>query len=465
MDTVSASVCYSIANKRRRLVLHPNHEEGSDVDLDSIKRSVCQAIDSYAERTISLAQDIEREPELGFKEYKTASKVSDFMRGLGLNPTEGLAGTGVKARLKGRDSRPNVAVLGELDGIICPDSPKADPRTGASHTCGHHIQIGALMAVASGFAKSGVSNYLGGDVTFFAVPAEEFIEIGERSEMRSKGKIGFLGGKQELVRIGEFDDIDMAMMVHAGTDMPGPSVGIGETGNGFVAKTIRYIGKATHAAAAPDEGINALNAAVLGINGAHAMRETFRDEDHVRLHFIITKGGDTVNSVPADVRMEAYVRGKTLKSIDDTHEKFDRALRAGGDAVGAKTEINTIPGYLPLACDSRMNEIFAKNAGTILPSSSITRVGHFNASTDMGDICHIMPAIHPYTGGVSGALHSRDFSVLDYQAAVVVPAKIMAMTVVDLLANGAVEGRDLLAKHTPIMTKQAYLDTLQGYFS
>jgi len=435
------------------------------LELNSIKRSICEAIDSDAERVISLAKDIEMEPELGFKEHKTSVKVANFMKGLNLNPMEGLAGTGVKAKLKEDSSGPNVAVLGELDGIICSDSPKANRETGASHTCGHHLQIGTLMAVASGFAKSDVARHLGGNVTFFAVPAEEFIEIGERSDMRARGEIGFLGGKQELIRIGAFDDVDMAMMVHAGTDMPEPSVGIGETGNGFVAKTIRYLGKATHAAAAPDEGINALNAAVLGINGAHAMRETFRDDDHVRLHFIITKGGDTVNSVPADVRMEAYVRGKTLKSIDDTHGKFDRALRAGGDAVGAQTEINTIPGYLPLACDSRLNDVFARNAGSVLPDSKILRVGHFNASTDMGDICHIMPAIHPYTGGVSGALHSKDFTVHDYQAAVIVPAKIMAMTIVDLLANGATEGRDLLDGYRPLMTKQEYLETLQGYFS
>ena len=435
------------------------------MDRDSVKKALCDAIDSWAERAINLAMEIEREPELGFKEHRTSEKVSNFLNTVGLRQERGLAVTGIKAKLKDSSEGPNVAILGELDGIICSDSPKADPTTGASHTCGHHLQIGTLMAVAAGFTEANIGDHLGGNVTFFAVPAEEFIEIGERSTMRSDGKINFLGGKQELIRIGAFDDIDMAMMVHAGTDMPEPSVGICETGNGFVAKTIRYTGKATHAAAAPHEGINALNAAVLGINGVHALRETFLDDDHVRVHFIITKGGDTVNSVPADVRLEAYVRGKTLTSIDDTHGKFDRAMKAGGDCVGASTEIHTIPGYLPLACNPRFNDIFAKNASILLDKSRIVRTGHFNASTDMGDVCHIMPAIHPYTGGVTGALHSKDFTVVDYQAAVIIPAKIMAMTVVDLLADGASEGRDLLSGFKPLMTKERYLRTLGDYFS
>ncbi|PIE55459.1 MAG: amidohydrolase [Dethiosulfovibrio peptidovorans] len=435
------------------------------MDKDTIKRQVCQAIDEYGERAINLARDVEREPELGFKEFKTSQKIQDFLTSLGLAPQTHLARTGVKATLSCGTPGPTAAILGELDGIICSNSPKADPETGATHTCGHHLQLGALIAAAAGFAASGVSEHLAGRITFFAVPAEEFIEIGERNDMRSRGEIGFLGGKQELVRLGAFDDIDMAMMVHAGTDMPESSVGIGETGNGFIAKTIQYIGKATHAAAAPHEGVNALNAAILGINGIHAMRETFIDDDHVRVHFIITKGGDTVNSIPADVRMEAYVRGKTLDSINGTHAKFDRAFRAGGDAVGASTEIHTIPGYLPLACNPEMNDLFGTNAEALLSSSHVHRVGHFNASTDMGDICHLMPAIHPYTGGVQGALHSKEFTVLDYEAAVLVPAKAMAMTVIDLLADGAQKGGELLHRYVPLMTKKRYLEILEGYFS
>lgn len=435
------------------------------MNVQHLKDQVCQCIDEKKEDLLSLVREIGSHAELGFKEYRTSSVVAAFLKDLGLPVQTGLAVTGVKALLKGSRPGPTVAILGELDGVISPDHPEVVKGTNAAHACGHNLQIGTMLGAAMGLTWASAAKELDGSICFMGVPAEEFIEIQERMERRQKGEIHFLGGKQELVYQGAFDDIDMAMMVHAGTNMPHPSFMIGETGNGFIAKTIRYMGKATHAAAAPHEGINALNAAVLGINAVHSMRETFRDDDHVRVHFIITKGGDSVNTIPADVRLEAYVRGKTMDAINSTHEKFDRAFRSGGDAVGAKTEIVTIPGYLPLACSAAMNSLFEANAGRFLPQQNITTAPHFDASTDMGDICHIMPAIHPYFGGVAGALHSGDFRVVDYEAAVILPAKVMATTVIDLLCNGAEKGRELLKAHHLLMSREEYLQTLERYFN
>ena len=119
-----------------------------------------------------------------------------------------------------------------------------------------------------------------------------------------------------MINEGAFDDIDMAMQMHADKNMPRPTVSVGSSSNGFVGKTVRYVGKVAHAADAPHEGVNALNAAMLGLMGINALRETFREDDVVRVHPIITKGGDFVNSVPADVRMELYVRAKTMEAID-----------------------------------------------------------------------------------------------------------------------------------------------------
>jgi metal-dependent amidase/aminoacylase/carboxypeptidase family protein len=109
------------------------------------------------------------------------------------------------------------------------------------------------------------------------------------------------------------------MMMHSDKNTPEAKVSVGDTSNGLMAKTIQYIGKTAHAAEAPDEGINALNAAMIGLMGINALRETFKDEDYIRVHPIITKGGDTVNSVPCDVRLETYVRAKTMKAIENTH--------------------------------------------------------------------------------------------------------------------------------------------------
>ena len=435
------------------------------MEITRLKSKVCNAIDEHQGKIIKLAKTVAQHPELGYKEQVTSQLVKKFYEEIGLTYEDGLAITGVKAKLKDKGSGPNVAILGELDAILCPDSSCADPATGAAHACGHHLQLGAMLGAALGLKLSEISHELMGNVTFMAVPAEEYVEIAYRLKLREAGTLHYLGGKQELIYCGAFDDIDMAMMIHSAKDSPEPTVQIGDSSNGFIGKTIQYIGQEAHAAEAPDQGINALNAAMLGLMGIHALRETFRDGDIVRVHPIITKGGDLVNSVPADVRMETYVRAKTMQAIDATHLKVDRALRAGGDAVGAQTRIQSLPGYLPLNCSAAFNQLFVENSAQFLARENIKNSGHFSASTDMGDVSHLMPVIHPYIGGTSGALHTREFCAVDYYAACVLPAKIMAMTVIDLLADNAQQAKAILDSYQPLMTKAEYIQKLDSYFT
>jgi amidohydrolase len=435
------------------------------MDKQLLKDRVCQVIDEHAQEIIRVAMEIEKTPELGFKESKTAAAVTSFLNGLNFSCQEGLAVTGVKAQLKPGATGPNVAVIGELDAVICPDSPAADPSTGAAHACGHNLQLGAMLGAALGLKLAGIADSLAGNVTFMAVPAEEYVEIAFRQQLREQGKIRYLGGKQELVYRGEFDDVDIAMMIHAEKDAPAGRVGLCETCNGFIGMTVQYVGKEAHAAGAPHEGINALNAAMIGLMGVHALRETFRDQDIVRVHPIITKGGDLVNTVPADVRLETYVRARTMKAIEGTYGKVTRAFKAGGDSVGAETHIHTIPGYLPLNCMPALNDVFRANALAVLPEDSVVESGHFGGSTDMGDISHLLPTIHPFTGGACGALHTKEFHAVDYAAACVLPAKLMAMTVIDLLADNAATANQITANFQPVLTKTEYLALLDKYFS
>ncbi len=435
------------------------------MDKDLLKAKVCAAIDDSAAEIEALANSIADEPELGFKEVKTSAKVVEFFRDLGLEPQTGLALNGVKARAKGCKPGPTAAVIGELDAVGCPDSCKADPMTGAAHACGHNLQIAAMAGAACGIMKSGVMEQLAGDAVFFAVPAEEYIEIAYRKKLREQGKLHFLSGKGQLIYEGAFDDIDMAMQMHADKNMPEPTVSVGESSNGFLGKTVRYVGKTAHAADAPDEGINALNAAMLGLMGINALRETFREDDVVRVHPIITKGGDFVNSVPADVRMELYVRAKTMAAIEKTHKKVDAALKAGGDAIGAETIIETLPGMMPLSCNARLNELFVENSKLAWPGISIKDAGHFSASTDMGDVSHIIPVIHPFIGGTNGLLHTADFKAVDFKAAVLLPAKAFAMTLIDLLYDDAQEAKAIIDNFEPILTKEEYIKKAESYFS
>ncbi|AYD40846.1 amidohydrolase [Clostridium fermenticellae] len=432
-------------------------------EIEKLKQKVCKAIDDNSEKIISFSKSVEKEPELGFKEKKTSEKMKNIFDDIGLKYRDGLAVTGVKAKLKDGHNGINIAILGEMDAVICRGNKNTDPETGAAHTCGHHLQLGALIGSAIGLKLSGISDRLNGNVTFMAVPSEECIEFDYRQKLIQQGKIHFFGGKQELIYQGEFDDVDIAVMMHSLKNCPDPAILIGKSSNGFLAKTIQYIGKAAHAAEAPEQGVNALNAAMIGLIGVNALRETFKDEDYVRFHSIITKGGDVVNSIPDDVRIESYVRARTIDAMVNTSEKVDRALKAGGDAVGAKTIIRTIPGYLPLECSQELNDIYRHNCSKILPKGSILDGGHFFASTDMGDVSQILPSIHPYVGGISGSLHEKDFNVEDYYSACVLPAKLFAMLVIDLLTDNAEKARYVIEKFRPQLSKKEYLKILSGF--
>jgi amidohydrolase len=334
--------------------------------------------------------------------------------------------------------------------------------TGAAHTCGHNAQIATMLGVGMALVDTHAMDWLAGRVALFAVPAEEYVDLDTRARLREAGRIEFFGGKPELVRLGHFDDVDMAMMVHATANMPERRVIVGGTTNGFVAKTIRFRGKASHAGARPDLGINALNAAALAIMGINAQRETFRDEDAVRVHHILTAGGHSVNVVPEDVRMELFARGRSLDAIRDAGSKVDRAVAGAARMVGAEVEVADLPGYLPLLEEEVMAGAFRANAAALIGAEQVLPGRHVAASTDMGDLSHLMPALHPFAGGYRGTNHSRDFLVADEEMAYVVPAKLMAMTVVDLLHGDAGPAHRALEAHIPRLTKAAYLAYLRG---
>jgi amidohydrolase len=432
------------------------------VSKDELKTKVCQEIDHASKEIVQVAQDVLAIPETGFREVKTSKLVAKKFDELGITYRDHLALTGIKGIVNGGSSGLTVGILGELDSLIVPDHPKADPKTGAAHACGHHTQIGMLIGVAIGFFHSGVLPYLAGRLAFMAVPAEEYIEIAFRDNLRREGKISFLAGKQELIKLGEFDDIDMAMITHSTNAPEAGKLGVSGTSNGMIAKQIQFIGRSAHAGGAPHLGINALNAAMIALSAIHAQRETFRDMDTVGVHPIITKGGEVVNIVPADVRMETFVRGRTLEAIQDASAKVDRCLKAGALAVGARVRITTLPGYFPMMNDASLQEIYRSNAISLVGEGGVGRLGHLTGSTDMGDVSHIMPALHPYAGGGTGIIHGNDFLVKDYELAVINPAKAMAMTVIDLLADGAAKGKEVVAKYKPRMTKQQYITAMEG---
>ena len=432
---------------------------------EDLKRRAAEIIDSKADELNALAQTILKNPEPGFREVKTAKLVAQKFGELGLQPRSGLAVTGVRADALGGTAGPTLAILGELDSLIVSDHPHADPETSAAHACGHHCQIAMMLGAATALTQSGILESLAGRIAFMAVPAEEYIEIEFRDELRRVGKIEFLGGKPELVRLGEFDDIDLAMMLHTTSNPAEKLMCISNTNNGTVAKRIQFIGRASHAGGAPHLGVNALNAAMMAMTAINFNRETFRDEDSIRVHPIITKGGEAVSAVPADVRMETFVRGRTLEALMDANTKVDRALKAGAMAVGAQVKIQTIPGYMPLQQNKAMGEIFRGNAAELVGEENVGYVEHRGGSTDMGDISHLMPAIHPYVGGATGLGHGATYIIEDYGLAVIKGAKALAYTAIDLLGDSASHGNSIVGGQRPDMSIPEYLKFMRDLAS
>jgi amidohydrolase len=423
-----------------------------------LKARALARIDAHAEAIVGLAKEIYADPEIGYREHNTAARVRAAFDRFGIPYQSGIALTGIKGELHGGVPGPSVAIMGELDALIVPDHVDAHPERQTAHACGHNAQIGSMLGATIGLQAEGVLQALAGRVVPMAVPAEECIDIEGRLHLRNEGKLEFIVGKAELIKLGAFDDVDMAMIVHTTGNPSDGLFGFSRSNNGAIIKQIRFLGRAAHAGGAPHRGINALRAAMLALAGIDAQRETFLDADTVRVHPIITQGGRSASIIPADVRMETFVRARTLEAIEDANMKVDRALRGGAIAMGARVEITTVPGYMPMTQDPNLVALFKENAARLVEPDKIAEIGHRTGSTDVGDMSLIMPVLHPYAGGAEGTGHGADYRVVDYGNAVVNAAKAMAMTTIDLLADGAAEAKRVQQSFEPRFTKDGYLD-------
>ena len=424
------------------------------------EQMVLAAIDDNSEKIIELGKKVLKKPELGYSEFETCALVKECFEQLNLSVKEGIAYTGVKGTL-GKNDAFNVCLIGELDSVICFDHPNAVYPSGAAHACGHHAQIANLLGAAIGLSQSGIIDDLGGKVTFMAVPAEEYIELEYRQKLKDEGKIQYFSGKQQLIYEGEFDDVDAAIMVHAQPENSEKGVFLDADSLGFIMKNVTFKGKSVHAAK-PFDGVNALNAAALAILGIHTCRERFRDEDKVRVHFIITKGGDVVNAVPSEVTLECQVRASNLAALQKASSEVDDAIKGAAMMVGAEVDIENITGYQPFNLDKALGEVFEGVAIEFMDKDAIRHDVSMTGSSDIGDLSLLIPTIQPMVGGFTGQLHAKEFCVSDDYTAYVLPAKLMALTAVRLLENDAKLGKEIRNSFEPLMTKEEYIKLLEG---
>ena len=407
---------------------------------------------NLAQKHAQLMLDAERfiwkNPETGYKEWKTHEYLETEFAKLGYELT--LAGDipGFTTEIDTGKPGPKIAVFGELDSVICASHPEADPTTGAVHTCGHNCQAAALLGLAAMLKEPGALDGMCGKILLVAVPAEELLELEYREDLRKKGVIKYFGGKPEFLWRGLLDGVDMSFMIH--TDNGNKSISGSSGGsNGCLLKNIRFEGKASHAGGSPHRGINALYAANLALSAINALRETFVDNSHIRVHPIITHGGDIVNAIPDKVTMECYVRGATMDDIVMVNKKVNRALAASAAAMGAKVHLRDIPGYYPRNYPAACFPMLQSAMEQVTDEVSIRPSGWGTGCSDMGDMCAVMPALHPYVGGAIGTFHGNDMYITKPEVAVVQSAELQYVMLHTFLDDDAKNARELIDNYKP----------------
>lgn len=420
-----------------------------------MKEKIFNAVDKHRAMILAAQDYIWANPETGYREEKTTAYMENIFEALGYELVRAGDIPGFYTVLDTGRPGPEVLVLGELDALLCAEHPDADPKTGAVHCCGHSAQCAALLGVAAALKEPGVLENLCGRIRLCAVPAEELIEIEYRTQLKAQGVIRYFGGKSEFLYRGFFDGVDLAFMVHTTSVKNGVSVKNGSVG--CVAKRIIYKGVSAHAGGSPWLGTNALYAATQGLSAINAVRETFKDSDIIRVHPIITSGGGAVNAIPDHVVIESYVRGSTFEAICEANKRVNRALCGAALSLGANVEIQDTSGYAPLRNAKEMIELTQEAARDVCGFEMWRSASIGSGSTDMGDLSGIMPVVHPYMSGASGAGHGKDYRIADPEKACVDSAKLqVAMLCLLLEKNGARAEKIIQGFKPKFKSKESY---------
>ena len=423
---------------------------------------LAMSVDKHRDLIYDAEKYIWANPETGYKEKKTSAYMESHLRKMGYDLVMAEGITGFYTVIDTGREGPEVLVLSELDSIICPSHKDADSDTGAVHSCGHHAQCAAMLGVAAALKEEGALDSLSGRIRLAVVPAEELLEIEYRAKLKAEGVIKYFGGKTEFMHRGYFDGVDIAFMIHTGGTF---AIDDGMVGN--VVKTITYKGVSAHAGGSPWNGVNALYAATCGINAVNSIRETFKDTDLIRVHPIMTVGGDMVNAIPECARLESYVRGKSFEAIEGANQRVNRALIGAALSLGANVEIVDTPGYAPLETDTGMS-LAAKEAFDLLGlEDEIKITGRFSTgSSDMGDLSCVVPVVHAYAAGSEGRAHGNDYRIADVEKACVVSAKWQLTLLELLLGDGASRAKKIVSDFTPRFNSiKDYLSYIDGIYS
>jgi amidohydrolase len=369
-----------------------------------LKDLICRLVDERSGEFIAIARELYEHPETGLYEHRASALLSDLLGGEGFSVERGLAGMETAFCASYGNDGPTVAILAEMDAL---------PELG--HGCGHNII--AAAAVGAAVALRHVLPAEVAKIVLFGTPAEE---------------LGI--GKVELINAGLFDGVDFAMMVH-------PSSRRYVTKGYLGLARLRFVfhGKPAHAAAYPEEGINALDAVIQTFNGINALRQQVCQD--VRIHGIITEGGVAPNIIPARAACSFYVRADELSGVRHAAERVIACAKGAAIATGATLDLEEDPRVLaPFRINRAFADLYSSQLALLgLPEDDVP-VDRNRGSSDIGNVSQIVPTIHPHVPiGPGINIHSAEFARATVspqgELAVLEGAKAMAMTAVDLVLN------------------------------
>ena len=370
-------------------------------------RKIVGEVDRISGRLVKISRALHAYPELGLQEYQSSKLLASELKKNGFHVQQPVAEmeTAFKATFKGKPGGPTLAVLAEYDAL---------PEIG--HACGHNLI--ATMALGAGLALSKIMPEVNGTLLVLGTPDEE-------------GS----GGKVTMIEHGIFRDVDAAMMIHPGTrtQVIAEALAISHV-------DIKFKGKAAHAAGSPEKGINALDAVIQTFNSINALRQHLRSD--VRIHGVITDGGKRPNIVPETAAASFYVRATDRRYKDQVIQKLKRCAQGAAEQTGAKLEFKI--GNHPL--DAIKNnpilvQRITKHLRFLGERVKQPDPSRGKGSTDMGNVTQVVPSIHPHIAiaPASVAGHSREFAVASISKrgheAMIIGAKVMALTCVDLFTN------------------------------
>ena len=371
-------------------------------DMDS-KARADEGFEKVEEDLKEISRWMYENPELGYQEHQSSRRLAAFLDDHGFEVSYPAHGLDTAFEATVGESGPRVVICCEYDAL--PD---------VGHACGHNII--ATSALGAGVAVAGLADELGVRVTVLGTPAEE-------------GG----GGKVELINAGAFKDVAASMMIHPSPrDMLDPSFQARES------FAVEYHGKESHAAFAPEEGINALDAFVLAYVNVSALRQSLLAQD--RVHVIINHGGDASNIIARYTKSTWGIRSGDTERLAELIPKVKACFQAAAAATGCRVDITSIDHpYDNMANNPIMTGLFAANSAALgrqLPTEE--EVGRSGGSSDMGNVSQVVPSIHPMLGLDSGGAvnHQADFAAVTItptgERALRDGALAMAHTIIDM---------------------------------